>query len=66
MRGKNLQGRITRLQELIMRLSHEDISCKSAAPHGTERLPVGDSQGYRSTERGPDRAVTGDPLGDPR
>jgi hypothetical protein len=26
MRGKNLKGRITRLQELIMRLSQEDAS----------------------------------------
>jgi hypothetical protein len=28
MHGKNLQGRITRLQELIMRLSQEDASWK--------------------------------------
>jgi hypothetical protein len=28
MRGKNLQGRITRLQELIMRLSQEDTCWK--------------------------------------
>ncbi len=28
MRGKNLQGRITRLQELIMRLSQEDACWK--------------------------------------
>ena len=28
MRGKNLQGRIARLQELIMRLSHEDACWK--------------------------------------
>jgi hypothetical protein len=28
MQGKNLQGRITRLQELIMRLSQEDLSWK--------------------------------------
>jgi hypothetical protein len=28
MRGKNLQGRITRLQELIMQLSQEDASWK--------------------------------------
>jgi hypothetical protein len=28
MRGKNLEGRITRLQELIMRLSQEDACWK--------------------------------------
>jgi hypothetical protein len=28
MHGKNLQARITRLQELIMRLSQEDLSWK--------------------------------------
>ena len=61
----NLQSRLMRLQELIMRLSQEDLSWKDdiCPLHHMERNAYLSAihKAIGALERGPDRAVTGDP-----
>ena len=61
----NLQSRLMRLQELIMRLSQEDLSWKDdiCPLHHMERNAYLSAihKAIGALERGPDRAVTGNP-----